>query len=310
MNAEKETLHKLHKPALAIPLVIMACLCNAGMASTAKFILLKYHTSNAELVFFRFFISLLLLVPFLVLHPKYRPLKQTLKIHVWPVYLVRLISGMISVYAYFYALHYISLSDAVLLNYTSPLFIPLVFWIWKGVGIQKRLWPGLILGFIGVAVTVKAEFTNLHLMYIIGLLAGVTAAISYCAVRLQNFTETPIRINFYFFLGGTLVSFMMGASSILGNIKTISAHLWMLLILLGVFGVLFQGFIILALKWAQARYIGAFLYFTVVFAMVFEKMLFNSDIGFNSMFGFIFILIGAILMAIFDPAKQNINPTN
>ena len=198
---------KPHKPSIGIPIIIVASFFNAAMATMVKLILKETELPNQMLVFFRFGISFFLLLPLLFAFPRYRPIQETLKINIWPPYVIRMIAGMLTIYAYFFALQKIPLSIAVLLTYTSPLFIPIVAWVWKGVPIKPKIWWGLGVGFLGVALIVGPKFEKFQIGYLIGLIAGLFAAISYVAARLQSYTERPIAINFYFFFGASVIAF-------------------------------------------------------------------------------------------------------
>ena len=101
---QKIELVKHHKPAIGVPIVIVAAFFNAAMATMVKLILKETDLPNQMLVFFRFGISFFLLLPILFVLPKYRPVRETLKIKIWPPYVIRMIAGMLSLYAYFFAL--------------------------------------------------------------------------------------------------------------------------------------------------------------------------------------------------------------
>lgn len=303
MKLDCNDTHK-HHPFLGIILVSCACLSNAAMATMVKLISLQYSLPNQILVFARFSISFLLLLPVLFIFPKYRPLKQTLKINLWPPHALRIVFGLLSIYAYFYAIQKICLSNAVLLTHTSPLFIPFVLWIWRGVVISKRLWPGLLIGFIGTFLIVGPKIERFHVGYIIGLISGMTAAVSYVAARLLSYSEKPIAINFYLFLVTSVISFAFCAKSFLSLISSFDTTLWLYLLLMGGFGALFQSFIILALKWAQVRFLSAFLYLTVVFAMLLDWIVFHNPPCNRSIVGLLLVGLGAFLMTLLDPMRR------
>ncbi|MCH9632133.1 MAG: Pseudopaline exporter CntI [Chlamydiae bacterium] len=301
---QDDTLKKNHRPSIGIPLIIIACFCNAAMATTAKFISVNYQLPSQILVFARFSISFIILLPLLLLFPRYRPIKETLKIKILQPYLVRNIFGLLSLYAYFYAIQHISLSSAVLLVYTSPLFIPIAFWVWKGVKITKRLWVGLVVGFIGVVLIMAPKYEKLQIGYCIGLLAGITAAVSYVAARLQSHSEKPICVNFYFFLFTAIASFALCAKTFFVIAPSFSLKIWLSLFVMSAFGALFQGLLIIALQWTQVRFLGAFLYLAVAFAMLLDWAVFTKKPGIFSIFGLVLVFLGALLMTILDPERQ------
>jgi len=58
-------------------------------------------------------------------------------------------------YCYFYAIAHLPLAEAVLLNYSAPLFIPLAALLWVGEPFSHRLWWPIGIGFIGIALILK-----------------------------------------------------------------------------------------------------------------------------------------------------------
>ena len=74
---------------------------------------------NEMLVFFRSLIGLLVLTPWL-LHrgPSYFATRRL------GAHLLRALTGLAAMYCFFYALGRLPLAEAVLLNYSAPLFIP------------------------------------------------------------------------------------------------------------------------------------------------------------------------------------------
>lgn len=293
-----------HNPKISIPLVIFGCLCNAAMATMVKLIAQEYSLPNQSLVFFRFIFSFILLSLLLLFIPKYRPLSVTLKMNIWPPYAIRMVFGLLSLYASFFTIQKIPLSLAVLFISTSPLFIPIVSWIWKGIPIHKNLWWGLIIGFSGVVFIVGPRFTTLNIGYITGLVSGFFAAASYVTLRIQSHSEKPIAINFYFFLGAALISFIFTAKNLIPTLSLFSFKLWIYLFLLGVFGALAQGLWSIAFKWAQARLVGGFLYSSVAFAFLIEWVLFSKIPTLWMIMGMLLIICGGVLMTVLDPQKQ------
>src|SRR5512138_455816 len=100
---------------------------------------------NAPIVFFRHFIMLVYLLPWLL-----RNGRHALDTRDFPGHLVRGLAGVSAVACYFYAIARLRLADAVLLNQSMPLFIPLVERAWLRERIPPRLLAVLMLGFVGL----------------------------------------------------------------------------------------------------------------------------------------------------------------
>src|SRR6185503_14947257 len=105
---------------------------------------------NLEVVFFRNGIGLLALLPWVV------PLGwRGLATRNLPEHLVRGSAGLASMYCFFYAIAHLRLADAVLLNYSIPLFMPVVENVWLGEPFPRRLWWPIALGFFGIVLILK-----------------------------------------------------------------------------------------------------------------------------------------------------------
>ena len=88
---------------------------------------------NVVVVFFRSGFGLLTLLPFIVGRRTCAP--RHVREH-----LIRSLAGIASMYCFFYTLAHMRLADAVLLNYSLPLFMPFVESAWLGEEFPRRLW--------------------------------------------------------------------------------------------------------------------------------------------------------------------------
>jgi len=100
--------------------VAFALLSAASFAMMATCVrIASTELPQSEVVFFRNFIGLLLLIPFAIRQ------KLSLKTNHLSLHLFRAGAGLTAMYLYFYTIAHLPLADAVLLNYTSPLFVSL-----------------------------------------------------------------------------------------------------------------------------------------------------------------------------------------
>src|SRR5437868_7793564 len=93
---------------------------------------------NVVVVFFRSATGLVALLPWIV--------GQDLRTQHFREHLVRSLAGIASMYCFFYALGHMRLADAVLLNYSLPLFMPFVESAWLGEAFPRQLWIPLVVG--------------------------------------------------------------------------------------------------------------------------------------------------------------------
>jgi drug/metabolite transporter (DMT)-like permease len=201
--------------------------------------------------------GLLALLPW-VLHRGVGHLKtKNLRGHLW-----RGLAGVSAMNCYFYAIAHLPLAEAVLLNYSTPLFVPFIAAAWLGEKISCKLWAAIITGFVGIVLILKPGLDLFTPVSLIGVAAGVFAALAMVSIRRLTHTEPAFRIVFYFSLACTAVS----ALPLAWRWQTPDPALWTLLILMGVLASLAQLLLTRAYSHAPAAQVGPFTYSTVVFA--------------------------------------------
>lgn len=290
-----------HNPSKGIPFALISSFSNALMSTSAKMATLSF--SFMVVVFARFALSLffiLLALPFLT---RKRSLKELLKINSWKMTLIRIFASIICLTAYYFSLKQIPLSTAVVLVLSSPLYIPLITKLWLKTPILPVLWWPLLIGFVGVLLIVGPELHKAQLSIITAVAAGVFAGISFVAGRQQAKLEKTFAITFWLYLFGALSSLPFFLLERHNFTAYFHAH-WALLILVAVFGLLYQLFLIFALRTTRARFVGAFLYSAVIFSLFLDWFFFNMTPHLFNYIGVLLIVMSGILMGFLDQPKK------
>jgi drug/metabolite transporter (DMT)-like permease len=222
---------------------------------------------NAQIVFFRCAIGLLALLPWLA------PLGLAgLRTTRWREHLIRGAAGLGAMYCFFFAIAHLPLPDAVLLNYSLPLFMPFVEAFWLDEPVPRRLWGPVAIGFAGIVLILKPGLTLFQPAAIVGVLAALFAAVAQVGVRQLTQTEPARRIIFYF----GVVSTAGSALPVVASPRVPTAAEWSTLAAIGVLATLGQVFLTKAYAQAPAAQVGPFIYSSVVFAAVLEWALWKS----------------------------------
>lgn len=179
-----------------------------------------------------------------------------------PGHIGRDLAGVSAMYCYFYASAHLPLAEAVLLNYSMPLFIPFIAALWLGEQVSPRLWAAIGVGFAGIVLILKPGLSLFTPVSLIGLASGLFAALAMVSIRRLSKTEPTLRIVFYFSLVSTVVS----AAPLIWRWQTPDPGLWALLIGMGALASLAQLLLTRACSHAPAAQVGPFTYSTVVFA--------------------------------------------
>jgi len=265
-------------------LMLAATLLFAAASAIVKHV--SEELPNEMVVFFRSFFGLLALSPLFLRHGRGYYATKRLGPH-----LVRALAGLTAMYCYFYAIAHLPLAEAVLLNYTAPLFIPLAALLWVGESFRKQLWWPIGIGFIGIALILKPGLSLLAPIALIGLAAGLFSALAMAGIRKLTDTEPAIRVVFYFSLTSTLVA----AVPLFWSWQTPSANLWFPLFLIGVLSTVAQVLMTRAYAHAPAAQIGPFLYAIVLFAALFGWALWEEVPDRLSFAGTLLVIVAGVL---------------
>lgn len=241
---------------------------------------------NEMVVFFRSLFGLLALAPFFMRHGLRYYQTQRLNAH-----LVRALAGLAAMYCYFFAIGHLPLAEAVLLNYTAPLFIPLAAMFWVGEPFSRKLWWPIGIGFVGIGFILKPGLSLLTPIALIGLASGMFSALAMAGIRKLTHTEPATRVVFYFSLTSTLVA----ALPLAWRWQTPTPDLWLPLILIGVISTIAQILMTRGYSHAPAAQVGPFLYAIVIFAGLFGWALWSEIPDWLSLVGTLLVVLAGIV---------------
>jgi drug/metabolite transporter (DMT)-like permease len=242
-------------------------------------------------VFFRCAAGLLTLLPFIVG-------VDLRTVHVRE-HLIRSLAGIASMYAFFYTLAHMRLADAVLLNYSLPLFMPFVESAWLGEEFPRRLWTPVLVGFVGVLVILRPGQGLMEPVALLGVASALFAAVAQVGVRRLTRTEPVPRIVFYFAITATLLSALPAA----GSWRTPQGTVWLTVIAMGATATMGQLAMTRAYAHAPAAQVGPFIYSAVVFAAALDWLLWRKLPDRYTVAGGLLVAGAGILSLRLNPAK-------
>lgn len=227
-------------------------------ATMGVFIRLASHTVGNEIVVFaRNLAGLVLLLPVML-----RPGSPGFRTGVFYRHLWRAMTGLTAMYGFFYAIAHLPLSSAMVFTYSSPVFIPLVAWVFLKEPMTARAWLAALIGFMGVLLVCKPADGLFNHFALIGIASSLLAATAFVTVRALGATEPATRVVFYFAFLSTLVSTIPLAWA--G--RQVSWHEAGLLAAVGVLATLSQLCLTRAYALAPANRIGPVTYLAIVVA--------------------------------------------
>ncbi|WP_284880284.1 DMT family transporter [Acinetobacter variabilis] len=252
------------------------------------------HTvDNATVVFFRNFVGLFIFLP-LIFNKGISFFKtEKLWMHTW-----RSVAGLTAMYGFFYAIAHLKLSNAMVFTYSSPIFIPLIAWLFLKEKVTQSMLLAAAIGFIGVLCVAKPDSGLFNLMSVIGLSASFLAAMAFVTVRALTQTEPPERIVFYFCLIGTLISMV----PMFWHWRPYTLTEFGYLIAAGLLANTSQLFLSNAYKLAPAGQIGPVNYIAIFFAGLWGFLFWQEVPDLYSLLGLGLIFCGILLCS---PVLQN-----
>lgn len=212
---------------------------------------------NEMIVFARAFIGFLLFLPWLA-----RQGRDGIRTRYLRQQVTRALAGLAAMYCFFYAVGHLPLAEAMLLNYSSPLFIPFIARLWIGEPIPPRIGWVIGIGFAGITMILKPGIGFFSPAAVVGVCSSVLTAVAMVSIRGLARFEPPGRIVFYF----CTVCSIAGAVPLLWTWRAPSAPAIAALLGLGVLATIGQVLLTRAYGLAPAAKVGPFTYATVVFS--------------------------------------------
>lgn len=273
-----------HKLFLAI-----SCLTISAFLFSIMGICIRYASQtvdNYTIVFFRNFVGLMLFLPLIMKQGASFVKTEKLWMHSW-----RSLVGLAAMYGFFYAIAHLKLSNAMVFTYSSPIFIPLIAWLFLKERITKSMLMAAVLGFLGVFCVAKPDQGLWNWVSAIGIASSLLASMAFVTVRALTKTEPPERIVFYFCLIGSLLS----AIPMFWVWRPYALKELFFLIAAGILANVSQIFMSHAYRLAPAGQIAPVNYMAIIFAGVWGFFLWQETPDFYSLFGFGLILLAIIL---------------
>ena len=274
---------------LALIAITLASLSFAVMSVLTKYALVS--TPVPIIAFFRFLILLLCMLPILLSHG-IRIFKTD---NIW-LHILRGTVGALALSLTFISIRYIPLSTVVLLSSTEPMFIPFIFRVFRGTKIIWKLYIGICIGLIGIALILRPQHGYFEFAAFLALGAGLCRAITISTLRVLTKSNPNKTIMFYFFFIGTIVT---GLSTTFTSWHGMEHWAWGWIIGIGLASFFFQLFFTIAFRHAPARILSPFNYLAVVFVAIADWILWSQGMSWLTVLGITLAIGGAILTTIF-----------
>jgi drug/metabolite transporter (DMT)-like permease len=259
----------------------------AAMGVFVKYI--GTELSSITILFFRFAISLVILLPFI-----FRSKTFSFKIKFPYQLAVRVISGVMAMTLYFIAIQHINLVNAILLESAYPIFVPIIVFFLTGQKTNRKVMWGIVVSFVGIVIILQPGTDIFQPYSIVALLSGIFAGIAYVFLKMMLSKDKTQMLNllFYFFLFGSLIPLPY----VIIHWKPLSSFLLLCLFGIGLFGYGYQYFITKALQHASVRIVSPLVYVSVLSGGFLDWILWNTTPSYITLIGTVITIFGAVIV--------------
>ena len=274
--------------------MIVAVLSVTLMSVQAKLIGPEYHP--IQIAFARGIVVLILLSPIIYKLGGINFLKTKTPF----LHLFRSLSGLVGNLLFFYSLHRIPVADVTVISMAVPIFSSILAIIFLKEIIGWRRWTAIIFGFLGVIIAVDPS-TDIKMASIIAVIATFMWSTTIIFLRILGKTENPVKTVFYFMLISVIcTSFFQPFYW-----KEPSLKILLLFVGLGTCAFATQILMTYALQKAQASIVSPFNYTGILWAILFDSLIWNVSPFINTLIGGVIITISGIYIFHRETKKSN-----
>ena len=216
--------------------------------------------------------------------------------------LLRCITGLIAMILYFSALGLIPIGQAVTLQYTNPLFVALLSSVFVSEKVEPFVWILAIISFIGIVLIVSPDLQTIEVNAVLALGSGFFAALAYLYVRRLRASEHALSIVFWFATFSVAFSFIPAMPTLPTALS--DPVVTLALVGIGVGAGAGQVGLTFAFHKANAAWISAFSYLTVIVATIYGYTIFGETLNSRDLLGCALIICSGIALTFSRPGHQ------
>jgi len=258
----------------------------SALAFSLMAVTVKYASSfvpTPEIMFFRTFVTVAVIMLFAATG------KVDLKVRSKGKLAFRGIMGAITLLLYFNAISITTLSNAILLAYTYPVFAAIFSSIYLKESLSPKKIMFIMMAMIGIFMIFGFNFENANLGDLMALISGITNGMVITSIRDLRKTDSSWVIVFSFALTASVLSLpLMGFNFILPSFAILS-----ILVILGLFGTIGQLFMTYAYKLCSTALGGVISLSSIVITVILSVFIFDEKLTLLMVAGGLLVFISA-----------------
>lgn len=277
-------------------------MAQSAIAFSLMAVCVKFVTETLppfEIVFFRSFFGMLMVLPFIFQK------KASLWGHEHLKLVARGVSGCLALLLHFYTIAKLELGIAVMLNYTAPIFAVIfaVFLLEERPGIL--VWILILISFFGVILLNSNAGMIWRPEVWLALLSSVFAAMAYVSIRTIKHRESPLTVIFYFTLVSTL-----GSLFFINEWKWPNLGGWFWIAGVVIFSFYGQLWMTTSLRRAPSYLVTPFQYLHPVLSFGYGWLLWGNPVTWQIILGVFLIVSSGSLISFFGTKGKDLNPAS
>ncbi len=287
-----ESKNPVDSPKVAVLWMIFGSICFGTMNA-----LVKWTSINAD-VWMIIFIRSLVIALAVAIFARFQGI--SLKMNDPRKMFLRCLVGLIAMILYFSALSLIPIGQAVTLQYTAPLFVALLSGSIIREKVSTSVLISLITAFFGIILIVSPDLNSIDPNALLALGSGFFAGLAYIFVRDLRKTDSPSTVVFWFAAFSVLGSVFQAAP----ELSSLTWEMTAALVGIGVGAGGGQVGITMAYHQANAAWVSAFSYLTVIIATIYGIILFDEVLSTKIIIGGLLIIGSGVALIFFTPSTN------
>ena len=279
----------------AIIAMIIAVFSVTLMSVQAKLIGIDYHPT--QITFARGLVVLIFLAPLIYRLGGLNFLKTKKPV----LHFFRSIAGLVGNLMFFFAFQRLPVADVTVISQAVPIFSCILAIIFLNEIIRWRRWTAILIGFLGVIIAINPS-GEIALASIYALVATLMWSITIVFLRLLGTTEHPVKTVFYFMLISVIITSFFQPFLW----KQPSFNVILLFFGLGTTAFVTQILMTYALQKAPASIVSPFNYTGIIWAIVFDYIIWNTTPVMTTIIGGSIITITGIYIFRREATKKTI----
>jgi|GEM_PF-6765600 len=263
--------------------------CFFGVLSGISVKWIDHEIPTLELLFFRFLIGFVIMLPIVI--KKEGPLK--LSSTPWGKHILRAFLGMLAVFSCYYAIPKVNFTDYVILGRVYPIFMIglSLFFLKEKATFDKIL--AAFLAVIGAAIAIKPSLESPPIFLLLILFGVFVASLSDIVVKKLTVTQSCEKIVLCFF---GIAAFSLAFCMPFVWVTPMNMNYILIIISIGITGLLSQYFVTKAYSTLNAGTVGVISSSQLIWAVLFGVSLWNETIELHVWIGMFVIFLSSFVV--------------